>query len=100
MSKIVHKDARKCKNRQNHDFVEVAVMGVNNSQHRYFVSWRKYFKSLFLTTEKIYFIKSDGLTLGTPEGTAFHTIFSGMIFCVKRPQLSETAKIRAIIQGF
>ena len=48
-----------------------------------------------------FFFKSDGPTLGTPpQGTVFHTIFfSGKILFVKRPQLSETAKIRAITPG-
>ena len=30
-----------------------------------------------IQSEKIFFFKFDGPTLGTPQGTAFHTIFSG-----------------------
>ena len=49
-----------------------------------------------LTNYYSYFFESDGLTLGTPQGTASHTIFPEKIFYVKRPQLSETVKIRTI----
>ena len=48
-----------------------------------------------IQSDKKFIFKSDGITLG-PQGTAFHTIFSGKIICVKRPQLSKTAKNRTI----
>ena len=46
--------------------------------------------------KSIFFFESDGLTLETPQGTAFPEIFPPKIFCVKRRKLSETAKIVAI----
>ena len=49
-----------------------------------------------IQSEKKFFFKSDGPTLGTLQRTVFHTIFPGKVFCVKRPQLPETAKIGAI----
>ena len=47
---------------------------------------------LFKVKKKIFFSNLTVPLWRPPEGTVFHTIFSGKIFCVTRPQLSETAK--------
>ena len=54
---------------------------------------------LLFKVKKIFFSNLTVPLWGPPEGTVFHTIFPGNIFCVKRPQLSETAKIRVITPG-
>ena len=80
--KIVRENA---KNLQNHVLFEVAVMGDNQFSTNISLSWRKFFRSVFF--------KSDDPSLVIPQETAFHMIFPVKICCVKRPQLSETAKI-------
>ena len=48
-----------------------------------------------IQSEENIFFKSDGLTSETPPGYSFpYDFFPGKLFCVKRPQLSETAKFR------
>ena len=109
ISKIVSKDlcsySRICKKRQNHGLFQMVVMGNKQFSTYIFLSWRKFFRSLFLKIEKIsvlsfknqeishsewktYFFQIWRSHFGDPPGTAFHTFFPEKIFCVKRPQLS------------
>ena len=74
-----------------------------------FFFWRAGSKVIFRfnevkSTEKFFLWHLDSqkcLVLWGPPSqvAAFHTIFPGKIFCLKRPQLSETEKIRAITPG-
>ena len=57
------------------------------------------FLSLKLRQSKVIKVLFSKLTVSPPWVEFLKLIFPGKIFCVKRPQLSETAKIRAITPG-